>query len=128
MLRQRTLRLTQLDTKLQQPREPIRALEVLARFLIFDLNRDVGGRDALRERRLRRPRERRFRVRPGKSSQQPMSVHRRVPVVAAVEGGRELARRLRVGIGSHLMRDLVRILAMHAFERETNEEFSRNHM
>ena len=74
MLRQRTF-VHSLDTKLQQPREPMGA-EFLRDFS-YSTNRDVGGRDALRERRLRR-RERRFRVRP---QIEPAAnvVHRRVP-------------------------------------------------
>jgi hypothetical protein len=44
-----------------------------------------------------------------------------VPVVAAVEGGRELARRPRVGVAVEDVGYLVRVFAVHAVERQAGE-------
>src|SRR5262245_22244367 len=48
-------------------------------------------------------------------------MHRRVPVVAAVEGRRQLARGLDVGVALEDVRDLVRVLLVDARERERRE-------
>src|SRR5439155_180224 len=50
-----------------------------------------------------------------------MAVHGRVPVVAAVEGRRQLARRTRVGGGAERVRDVVGILLVQAPERQRRE-------
>ena len=59
------------------------------------------------------------------ASEQPVTVHRRMPVVAAVERGRQLPRRLEIGIARHEVRDLVRVLLVHAVECELREARSR---
>ena len=50
-----------------------------------------------------------------------MTVHSRVPVVAPVESRSELSRRTRVAVGIHGVSNLVRILAVHAIERQLRE-------
>ena len=60
--------------------------------------------------------------------QQPVPVHRRMPVVAAVERRRQLVRRLDVGRRVQHVRDLVGILLLHARERELCKAASRLHV
>ncbi len=79
-----------------------------------------GVNDAL-ERRAGPRRERGRRERPGEPREQPVPVHGRVPVVAAVEDRRQDARRLRVRVAVHDVRDLVRVLLADAREREVGE-------
>ena len=58
---------------------------------------------------------------PRDAREQPVAVHRGVPVVAAVEGRRQLARRARVGVAAQHVRDLVRVLLVDAGEGEAGE-------
>jgi hypothetical protein len=46
-----------------------------------------------------------------------------MPVIAAEEGGCELARRRHVGVTVHGMADLIGILLVHAGERKVGEAF-----
>src|SRR5207253_6759646 len=57
--------------------------------------------------------------------QQPVPVHRGVPVIAAVEGRRQLPRRRHVRIRREVVRDLVRILLVHAGQGEVREALRR---
>ncbi len=50
-----------------------------------------------------------------------MAVDRRVPVVAAVEGRRQLARRPDVVVAGQHVGDLVGVLAVDALQRQTAE-------
>ncbi len=59
------------------------------------------------------------------ASKQPMTVHRRMPVVAAIERGRQLPRQLEIGIARHEVRDLVRVLLVHAVQRKLRETRGR---
>ena len=52
-----------------------------------------------------------------------MPVDGRMPVVATAKGRRELARRGHVRVAVQDVADLVRILLVHAGERETREAF-----
>jgi hypothetical protein len=49
----------------------------------------------------------------------------RVPVVAAVERGRQLARRARVGVALEHVGDLVRVLAVDAVESKGAEALGK---
>ena len=51
-------------------------------------------------------------------------MNRRMPVVATVERRRELSRRRDVRVRVQVVRDLVRILLVHARERETRKPIS----
>ena len=48
-----------------------------------------------------------------------------MPVVAAIERGRQLPRQLEIGIARHEVRDLVRVLLVHAVQRELRETRGR---
>ena len=48
-------------------------------------------------------------------------MHGRMPVVAAVEGRRQLARRPHVGVARQHVRDLVRVFLVYAGERQKDE-------
>ncbi len=54
-------------------------------------------------------------------SQLPVAVHRTVPVEAAVERGRQFARRPSVLVGLQDVRDLVRVFPFRAIESEARE-------
>src|SRR5664280_2558415 len=53
--------------------------------------------------------------------QKPVAVNAGVPVKTAIESRRERARRERIGIAGKDVRDLIRVLAMHASQREVGE-------
>ena len=120
---QRGIGFAQFRGELQLPRQSIRALEARAAVgaQVRDLLGHVPGGDALSQRLPRLRRERRVGERASQARQQPVAVHRRVPVVAAVERRRQLARRRDVGIAVEVVRDLVRILLVHAGEGEVRE-------
>ena len=58
-------------------------------------------------------------------AEQPVSVHRRVPVIATVERRRQRAWRLGVRVGLHHLPDLVRVFAVYAFECQPGEPSGR---
>ena len=120
----RRLPLAQLRRELQQPREAVRALEAHAALALEVARPRPRGCSAVRLRASAAravARERRLGQQAREAREQPVAVHRRVPVVAAVEGRRQLARRARVGVAAQHVRDLVRVLLVHAGEREARE-------
>jgi hypothetical protein len=54
-----------------------------------------------------------------------MTVHRRVPVEAAAEHGRQLAGRPHVAVRVQDVRDLVRVVLVQALERQGGEALDR---
>ncbi len=66
-----------------------------------------------------------IRVQAHGAHQQPVSVHRGVPVVAAEERWSQLPRRFRIGVAAHHVRNLVGIFAMHTIEREPRKGHRR---
>jgi hypothetical protein len=78
----------------------------------------VLAREAAAERRARVRRERRVREEPGEPHQRPVSVDRRVPVEAAEERRRQLARRTQVLVAAEQQREMVRVLPVDRRQRE----------
>src|SRR5712692_6969617 len=70
-------------------------------------------------------RKRRARKCADQSDQQPMSVHRRVPVVTAAKCRRQFSRRRHVCVAVEHVTDLVWIFFVHAPEREFGEALRR---
>src|SRR4029077_15917519 len=58
---------------------------------------------------------------PHQSNQQPMSVHRGMPVVAAVESGSQFSRRFHIRIAAQRMTDVIWVFFVDAREREIGE-------
>ncbi len=114
---------TQLGGELQQPREPIGPLEGRppGTAQVGELDRDFFRREARAQRRPRRRCEPRLRIQACQSRQQPVAVHGRMPVEAAEEHRRQLARRPHVRVAAEHVRDLVRVLEVRAVERELRE-------
>ncbi len=113
----------QLRAQLEKPRKSIRPLEraaILAAH-ISQLAGDVLRRQTLRDGGARRSGEVRIGEQPYQPYQQPMCVHVRVPVVATVKGGRELARRAHIGVARERVQDMVRVFLMQALERQCGE-------
>ncbi len=125
--RLRIVPLPQLRGELEEPCEPVRALEGRAplRQDIARLGGHLLGRQAPRQRLAGRLAERRRGIRAGEPREEPVSVHRRVPVVAPEERGRELTRGPHVGVRLEGVRDLARILLADAVEREAREASRR---
>ena len=69
--------------------------------------------------RLRR--EGRIRHQPQQSYQQPVAMHVRVPIEAAIECRRQFTGRSRIGIAVQGQADVVGILIMQALERQSRE-------
>ena len=117
--------LAQFLSELQQPGETVGPLEAGAALAIevARLRVQVGAGEALPERCDRLGREGRVGKGAGKARQQPVAVHRGVPVEAAVKGRRELARRRDVGIAVEHVADLVGIFLVNAGESERGETF-----
>ena len=115
--------LLQLGGKLQQPRQAVRPLERSAAVgvEVFHFLLNVGLNQAPGELSPRFGRERRARKDSDQPHQQPMPMHRGVPVVAAIKGRRQLARRLDIRIGVERMRDLVGILFVDAVQSQTRK-------
>ncbi len=53
--------------------------------------------------------------------EQPVTMHRRVPIETSEEGRRKLPGRLHILVAAHHVGNLVRILAMHTFQRQLSE-------
>ncbi len=125
LARFRRIPLAQLRAELEQPGQPVRTLEVRSSFptqvrgLLFQVLRG----EALAESITRRSGERRVRKCARQPNEQPVSMNRRMPVVAAVEGGCQFARRRDIRIAVQDVADLVRIFFVHAGERESRETF-----
>ena len=115
--------LAQLGGEAQEPRETVGPLEARApvAFQVARLGGELLRRQARGERRARPLRPRRLGREAQEPRQEPVAVHRGVPVEAAEEGRGQLARRARVGVAVHHVRDLVRVLAGDAGERELHE-------
>jgi hypothetical protein len=117
----------QLRGELHQPRQSVWPLERDATLGLqvrhFDDN--VLRRQAASQRGACSLGEGLIRIQTHRTHQQPVPVHRGVPVVTAKECRRQLPRRLRIGVAAHDVRDLVGILAMHTFEREAGETHRR---
>ena len=113
----------QLSGQLQQPGQSIGALEGRASG-ILEVSQ-LGGNLLLGEARGEGgPRgrcKRRRRVIAREPREQPMAVHRRMPVEATEENRRQAARRPHVRVAPEHVRNLVRILTMNAGERELRE-------
>src|SRR5207247_10379901 len=77
----------------------------------------IFRRETLAQRVTRLRNKRRVWKRPDQPDEQPMSMHRRMPVVTAAECGRELAWRGDIGIAVENMTDFVRILFLNARQR-----------
>ena len=72
-----------------------------------------------------RLRERRIRKCADEPGEQPVPVHGRMPIVAAIECRSKFARRPDVGVAVHDMADLVRVFLLDAGEGEACESFRR---
>ena len=99
----------QLGIELEKPRQPVRSLEgdAARSSQVAHLRSDVRRGDALVECRSRAAGKRGVSVEARDARQEPVAVHGRMPVVAAVERGRQLARRPHVGIAVQHVGDLV---------------------
>ena len=119
----RIVPLVKLRRELEQPGEAVGALEGRPPFPlhVLHLGREVRRRQALIQGGPRLGGERRVGEAPRQTREQPVPVHGRVPVVAAVEGRGEDARRLHVGVAVERVGDLVRILLVNAGERQVGE-------
>jgi hypothetical protein len=115
--------LAQLRRELQQPREAVRPLEAdpALSLEVGDFGGEVRRREAPGERGTGVRRERSAREEPRDPGEQPVAVDRGVPVVAAEERRRQLARRPHVGVAAHHVGDLVGVLLVDAGEREPRE-------
>ena len=119
----RVVPLHELRVELEQPGETVGSLEGDAprALQVAHLGRDPLGREARGQRGARPRREGRVGIGAGEPRQQPVTVHRRVPVVAAVERGRQRARRQHVRVARQRMGELVRVLLVDAGQRQVGE-------
>src|SRR5690606_29972497 len=110
--------LAQLRAQLQQPREAVGPLESLAPWAreILHLAADACGRETPFQRRACRGDELALRLEAREARQQPVTVHRRVPVEAPPEHGRECPRGAGILVAVQHVRDLVRVFTMDALE------------
>ncbi len=113
----------ELGAELQQPRQSVGPFETGAagRLQVRRFALQIGDGQAPGQRRPRRLCRLRVRVAPRQPGQQPVPVHRRVPVVAPVERRGQLAGWARVFVAVEHMRDLVGVLAVHAVEGKAGE-------
>ena len=110
----------QLGIELEKPRQPVRPLEgdAARSIQVAHLRGDIRRGDALVECRSRAGGKRRVSVEARDARQEPVAVHGRMPVVAPVERGRQLARRPHVGVAVQHVGDLVGVLLVNAGERQ----------
>src|SRR5271165_7454244 len=101
-----------LRSQREQPRKTVRTFErgAILAFEVGKLAGDIVGRQALSDRRARGGCVRRIRIQVQEAYEQPMSVHGRMPIVAAIERRREQVRRTRIGIAVKGVREVVRVL------------------
>ncbi len=115
--------IVQLGGELQQPRPAIGPLEraaVRAREISHFRGNRVGREMAVEE-RVDRESAGQIGKAAAQPHEQPVHVHARMPVVAAVEGRMKSPRRERIGVGRHDVIELVRILAVDVRERQFRE-------
>src|SRR5579862_2192555 len=107
--------LAQFRGELQQPGQTVRALKTLPswRTYIFSLLCEVLCRKTLVECGAGTWGEPRVGEQPSYAREKPMSVHCRMPVITAVESGRELAGRRNIGIAAQGVSDFIGIFLMN---------------
>ena len=122
----RIVPLAQLSSKLKQPGEPIWTLEAGASYApkIHRLLREIFCRQALPQGIASRFHERSVGKCSDQPNQQPMPVHRRMPIVATVECRRELPRRSHIGIAAHRVADVIGVLFVDTGECEIRKALS----
>src|SRR5207248_3150298 len=113
----------QLFAQLQKPSPSVCALERLTtrRAEVFDFGTDVCVRDVRAECVANLLRFGEVWVESQEAREQPVAVHGRVPVVAAVERWVQSARRLHLSGVVHDVLDLVRELLADAAQRKSRE-------
>jgi len=91
---------------------------------VRDLAPDVHGGEALGQGRAGGSGEGRGGEGAGQPGQQPVPVHRRMPVVAAIERGSQFPGRGHIGIAIQRMANLVWVFFVDTRQREICEPFS----
>ena len=119
----------QLRRQRQQPSQSIRTLKRRPTRIrqIPHLSRDILFRNISRKSRPRFRRKLRLRKQSRQPSQQPMPMHRGVPVITPIKRRRQHPRRRDIGIRQQTMRNLIRILAPNAIERHPGKPPRKPH-
>jgi len=107
----------------QKPCETVRPLEggTVCALQIGNFAGDILGGEAARELGTRLKREGRGGYHAQQAHQQPMAVNIGMPIEAAIERGRQLARRQCIRIAVQGAADMVGIFIVQALERERGE-------
>ena len=114
----RILPLAQFRNELKQPCQPIRAFKTGASFSpeICSLLHDVFCRETLPKCFASSRNKRGVRKSPDQANEEPMPVHRRMPVVATVERGRQFSWWGRICIAIQRVADVIWVFFVNANE------------
>ncbi len=126
----RIIPLAQFGNQLKQPGKPIRALKAGASCSpkICGLLREVFCCQALPQSLASRLHERGVGKCPDQANQEPVSVNRRVPIVATVECWREFPRRSDIGIAGQGVADVIWVLLVDAGESQIRKPLGCFHV